>query len=79
MKCWARYRNFSISEPNVGGICLLCDDLNAIYIRSDEKKMVEKGSMDTTHSYYIVCHTDDIALRASRAEPYTEAGHGNGI
>ena len=48
-------------------------------LRSNEKKMVKRGILGASYSYYPICNIDDIALRAARTEFYTEAGHGNSI
>ena len=44
--------------------------------RSNEKKMVKRGTSGASYSYYPICNIDDIALRAA-VEFYTETGHGN--
>lgn len=41
--------------------------------------MVKGGTLGAAHSYYPICNSDDIALRASRTEFYTEASYRNSI
>ena len=45
----------------------------------DEKKMVENSAVGAAYPPTAVRAADDVALRAARAELYTETGYGDGV